>query len=89
MIVTEIFAAGESPIEGLDGSRVAAALGRHGHTSVSFEPDLAAVPDRLRESIRPGDVVVTLGAGSVWTVGEELIRSATTDDAGAQPRRSA
>jgi UDP-N-acetylmuramate--alanine ligase len=85
VILTDVFAAGESPIEGIDGSTVADALVRHGHPSVVYEPSLDAIPDVLRRTIRPGDVVLTLGAGDVWQVGEQLIRSAS----GAKRRRSA
>jgi UDP-N-acetylmuramate--alanine ligase len=75
VIVTEIYPAGEEPLPGVDGRRVADALVRHGHPCVLFEPDLRAIPRRLAERIRPGDFVVTLGAGDVWKVAEELVRS--------------
>lgn len=89
VIVTDVFAAGESPIDGIDGSTVADALLRNGHPSVVFEPRLEAIPGRLRGIIRPGDVVLTLGAGDVWKVGQELIRSDARNGARARPRRSA
>jgi UDP-N-acetylmuramate--alanine ligase len=86
VILTDVYAAGEPVMEGIDGSTVADALVRHGHPSVTYEPNLEAIPDLLLRTIRPGDVVLTLGAGDVWKVGEELIRMSA---AGAQPRRSA
>jgi UDP-N-acetylmuramate--alanine ligase len=89
VILTGIYAAGERPIEGIDGSTVARALTRHGHPSVTYEPSLDAIPDLLRRTIREGDVVLTLGAGDVWKVGEELLRSASAGGDEAQPRRSA
>jgi UDP-N-acetylmuramate--alanine ligase len=89
VIVTDIYAAGEAAIDGLDGATVADALVRHGHPSVVYEPSLQAIPGLLRNTIRAGDVVLTLGAGDVWKVGEELIRSAAGDGDGARPRRSA
>ncbi len=76
VIVTEIYAAGEIPIPGVDGTAVADALVRHGHPSVTFEPSLGEIPRLLRETVREGDLVLTLGAGDVWKVGEELVRSA-------------
>jgi UDP-N-acetylmuramate--alanine ligase len=73
VIVTEIFAAGESPIPGIDGRRVADALVRHGHPSVDHEADLSKVPARLAECVRPGDMVLTLGAGDVFKVAEAFV----------------
>ena len=62
---------------GVDGSVVADALVRHGHPSVVFEPSLREIAKRLHRMIQPGDIVLTLGAGDVWKVGEELVRSAS------------
>jgi UDP-N-acetylmuramate-alanine ligase len=45
---------------------------------VTFEPDLARIPGLLLETVREGDLVLTLGAGSVWKVGEALVRSGAT-----------
>jgi UDP-N-acetylmuramate-alanine ligase len=45
---------------------------------VTFEPDLARIPALLRETIHEGDMVLTLGAGNMWKVGEELIRLGST-----------
>jgi UDP-N-acetylmuramate--alanine ligase len=73
VIVTEVYSAGEEPIPGIDGRRVADALVRHGHPSVVHEPDLAKIPSRLVEVVRPGDLVLTLGAGNVWKVAEALV----------------
>jgi UDP-N-acetylmuramate--alanine ligase len=89
VIVADIYAAGEAPIDGLDGSTVADALVRHGHPSVVYEPNLDRVGERVRAIMRPGDVVLTLGAGDVWKIGEQLVRSATEGNVGARPRRSA
>jgi len=76
VIVTDIYAAGEPRVPGLDGSVVADALVRHGHPSVEYEPDLRRIADLLRDRIQPGDIVITLGAGDVWRVGDALVRSA-------------
>ena len=90
VIVTEIYAAGEAPIHGIDGSTVVDALVRHGHPSVTWEPKLKEIPKRLRRLIQPGDIVLTLGAGDVWKVGDALIRAAAgrTGPGGRQRRVS-
>jgi len=75
--VTDIYAAGEQPIAGLDGSTVAESIVRSGHPSVVYEPQVKQIASRLLPELRPGDIVLTLGAGDVWKVGESLIRAAS------------
>jgi len=76
VIVTDVYPAGETPIPGIDGARVVDSLVRHGHASVEYVPRLAAVPARLRRRVRPGDLVLTLGAGDVWKAGQALLNGA-------------
>jgi UDP-N-acetylmuramate--alanine ligase len=77
VFVTSIYAAGEAPIAGADGAAVADALVRHGHPAVSFEPRLDRIAARLAEQLHPGDLVITLGAGDVWKVGDALLALAS------------
>ena len=88
VIVTEIYAAGEEPIEGVDGSVVVDALVRHGHPSAVFEPDTKKIPERLQECVREGDVVITLGAGDVWKTGEAFLRIGAPAKARGGKRRT-
>jgi UDP-N-acetylmuramate--alanine ligase len=76
VIVTDIYAAGEKHLNGVSGSTVADALVRHGHPAVTYQPDMSAIATLLREVLQPGDILVTLGAGDVWKIGDELVRSA-------------
>jgi UDP-N-acetylmuramate--alanine ligase len=76
VIVTDIYAAGESPIPGVDGRAVAEALVRHGHPSVAFEPQGRGLRRKVRGALREGDILLTLGAGDVWKVGDALVRDA-------------
>ena len=73
VIVTEIYAAREQPIAGVTGRRVAEAAGAAG-ADVRFEGTRADVGRRVFETLRPGDVVLTLGAGDITRVGPELVR---------------
>ncbi|HEX9639129.1 MAG TPA: UDP-N-acetylmuramate--L-alanine ligase [Acidobacteriota bacterium] len=73
LIVTEIYAAGEEPIAGISGARIAEAIRAHGHRGVGFAAPLDGALALLREQVRPGDLVLTLGAGDVWKVGEGLL----------------
>ena len=86
VIVTDIYPGGERPVPGLDGSAIVDAVRRHGHTDVRYEPDVAAIPDLVRQWIEPGDIVLTLGAGDIWKLSEALVRSARGGGRGNQKR---
>ena len=72
VVACPIYRAGEQPIEGYDAFRVAEALRNHGHRSVRPVTDLAAATRHLAETVQPGDVVITLGAGDVNRICGEL-----------------
>lgn len=73
VIVTEVYAAREQPIAGVSGRQVAEAASGAG-ANASFEPVRADVGRRVYEALKPGDVVLTLGAGDITRVGAELVR---------------
>jgi UDP-N-acetylmuramate--alanine ligase len=73
LLLTDIYPASEEPIPGTSAEGLARAIAEHGHRQVSFAGDLRAAGERLAQEVREGDVVLTLGAGSVWTAGEELL----------------
>jgi UDP-N-acetylmuramate--alanine ligase len=75
VLVTDIYPAGERPVPGVDGSTIANAIRRNGHPDVLYEADKANLPNRLRELIEPGSIVLTLGAGDVWRAGDALIKA--------------
>jgi UDP-N-acetylmuramate--alanine ligase len=74
LLVTDVYAAGEEPIEGATGEALAAAISARGHQQASYAGDLKTAGARLAEAARAGDVVLTLGAGSVWTAGDEVLK---------------
>jgi len=76
VIITDIYAAGEKALNGVNGSAVADALVRHGHPSVTYQPDLREISKLLSELLQPGDILLTLGAGDIWKLGDSLVRSA-------------
>ena len=73
VVVTEVYAAREQPIDGVSGRQVADAARRAGADAL-FEPTRAEVGRRVYEALAPGDVVLTLGAGDITRVGPELVR---------------
>ncbi|HSM06894.1 MAG TPA: UDP-N-acetylmuramate--L-alanine ligase [Longimicrobiales bacterium] len=70
--VTDVFPAREDPIPGVDGGVVARAVARQG-TEVREHPALEGLAEALTSELRPGDLVVTLGAGSIEKVGPALV----------------
>jgi len=73
LVLTDIYAAGEPPIEGVSAERLASSIKKHGQKSVSYVPDREAVAGHIAEIVRPGDLVITLGAGNIWQAGEALL----------------
>lgn len=72
VVVCPIYRAGEKPIEGIDTFAVARALRDHGHRAVTPVADLDAATALLADTVRPGDIVITLGAGDVGRVCDAL-----------------
>ena len=71
--VTEIYAAGEDKLPGVDGRALADAIRAHGQRDVRFTADLDAIAAELPPELEPGDLVITLGAGNVSSLGPRLL----------------
>jgi UDP-N-acetylmuramate--alanine ligase len=80
LIVTGIYPAREEPIEGVTGELVAQAASRHGHKQVRYLPDAGDVPEVVADIVRPGDLVVTMGAGDIWNAAEALVERFASED---------
>lgn len=65
VVVTDIYAAGETPIPGVDGKSLADGIREAGHPDARFIAGLDEVASRLAPDLRSGDVVLTLGAGTI------------------------
>jgi UDP-N-acetylmuramate--alanine ligase len=72
--LTAIYPAREAPIAGVDSGLVAAAARAAGAPGVVEHPELSTLAAALADAVQPGDLVLTLGAGSVDRVGPELLR---------------
>ncbi len=71
--VTDVYAAREEPIPGVSGESVADATREAGVERVTYHPTLEGLPAALAESLQTGDLCLTLGAGSIETVGTDLV----------------
>jgi UDP-N-acetylmuramate--alanine ligase len=65
LFVTDIYAAGEKPIDGVSSKRLVEEIRKHGNKGARYVADKADVPARVHEKLRPGDVVIALGAGDI------------------------
>ncbi|MBI3941112.1 MAG: UDP-N-acetylmuramate--L-alanine ligase [Acidobacteria bacterium] len=72
LFLLDIYPAGEAPLAGITASRLAEEVMRAGHDSVQFVPKEGAVRGIL-SSLKKGDLLLTLGAGDVYTLGEEIL----------------
>lgn len=63
-IVTDIYTAGETPIEGITGAALADAIRKHGHKDVRHLANPDDLPELVKAIAKPGDYVIVLGAGS-------------------------
>jgi UDP-N-acetylmuramate--alanine ligase len=77
VLLTEVYAAGESPIVAADGRSLARALRVAGRSDPVFIDDIAALPEAVRAQARDGDVVIAMGAGSIGAVPAQLVEAAT------------
>jgi UDP-N-acetylmuramate--alanine ligase len=74
LLVMDIYPAGESPIPGVHARDLAEGIASHGHREVVYlDNDRKGVLDYLSENTRPGDLVLTLGAGDVGQMAGELL----------------
>jgi UDP-N-acetylmuramate--alanine ligase len=74
LIVTDIYAASEAPITGVDGASLCEGIRHAGHPNVRYLADFGAITDHLLATARPEDTILTLGAGNVWKVGEAFLQ---------------
>ena len=74
LLVTDIYPAREDPVEGVTGELVVRAAKRNGLRRVYYIDEMKDLADRVMNIIEPGDIVITLGAGDIWKVGEEILR---------------
>ncbi len=71
--VLDVYAAGEAPIAGVSAGTIVERAHALGAGHVAYAPDGSAAAAAAAQVARPGDVVITLGAGDVWRLGDEVL----------------
>jgi UDP-N-acetylmuramate--alanine ligase len=72
LMLTDIYAASEDPIEGVSAEALVEAVRRFGHKDARYVGSVDEATRALLEEVKPNDMVITLGAGNVYRVGEQL-----------------
>ncbi len=72
VVLTDIYAAGEAPLPGASLEALANAI-RHDVRDLQVVPAVADIPQHVRAMARPGDLVITLGAGSIGGAGDRIL----------------
>jgi len=72
VIINNIYSANESPISGISGETIFREVKKSNHRKVKYLPFKEDILSYLSEIVRPGDIIITMGAGDIWTVGQEL-----------------
>ena len=75
LLVLPIYGAGEKRIEGLSGHDLCEGIKAHGHKEVFCAADMQSAIAHLKKILKPGDLLLTLGAGDVWKLGEQLLKT--------------
>jgi UDP-N-acetylmuramate--alanine ligase len=83
LFLTDVYAAGEDPIEGADSAHLAEAIRAHGHRDVTLVPQVTDLVGALAKRAQPGDIIITMGAGNITRVGRDLLAHLTQ----AEPTR--
>jgi UDP-N-acetylmuramate--alanine ligase len=73
LLVLPIYAASEAPIDGVDSSFLVEGIRAHGHKDVAIAPDFTQALSMITHKAKKGDMILTLGAGDVYTLGEKLV----------------
>lgn len=73
LILTAIYPAGEAPIPGVSAENIFRGVKEHGHRDVTYLPDMEKIVDHLLGIVKQGDLVLTLGAGNICQVAENLL----------------
>jgi UDP-N-acetylmuramate--alanine ligase len=74
LVMTDIYAASEQPIDGVNSRILLEEIKRHGQRHAAYIGDVEQLPEEVRPLLEPGDLVLSLGAGNIVKAGERLVK---------------
>jgi len=74
VIINDIYSANESPISGISGETIFKEIKKSNHRQIKYLPSKDNILSYLYEIVQPDDIIITMGAGDIWTVGQELAK---------------
>jgi len=80
LVVTDVYPSREEPIEGVTGKLIADTAKEYGHRDVHYLEDKTELPGKLRDIVKDGDIVITMGAGDIYRYGEQFVEMIQKDN---------
>ncbi|MBU0599622.1 UDP-N-acetylmuramate--L-alanine ligase [bacterium] len=80
VIVTDIYAAGEAPIEGVEASLIVEEIRKNGQDKVRYISNFEEIIRYLKKIAQPNDLIITLGAGNIYQVSSNLVKELKNKD---------
>jgi UDP-N-acetylmuramate--alanine ligase len=80
LVIMDIYAAGEKPIPGVSGEALAEGVKKYGHKDVVYIAEREKIVEHMAAALRKGDLLITLGAGDVWKIGEQVLEKLKRGD---------
>jgi UDP-N-acetylmuramate--alanine ligase len=75
LIITDIYAAGETPIAGISGKTLFDEVEQFGHKNIYFEPDLKKITPLIRKIAQPEDIILIMGAGNIYQIIPDIAKT--------------
>jgi UDP-N-acetylmuramate--alanine ligase len=80
LLVTDVYPSREKPIEGVTGKLISDTAKEYGHRDVHYVKDKTELPGKLKDIVKDGDIVITMGAGDIYRYGEQFVEMIQKDN---------
>lgn len=74
LILTDVYSAGEEPIENISGETILEEVVKHTNQKVTYIKNKNDIPHYVKTIMNPGDMIFTMGAGDIYKIGEEIAK---------------